>query len=178
MANTFTKVASLTFPTGVNTATFSAIPSIFTDLMIYYSVRGTNANVTDSLFFHFNGDTSAAYKRTTLYNDYTAIYANGDTTGYQNYMNTGLGNITGNTGFANSFGTGTIYISEYASSSKFKSTKWQGASENNSDTANQGYNYLHAGAWINTAPITSITFTGGSNFASGSEATIYAVTKG
>jgi hypothetical protein len=178
MANSFEKIQELTLPTGVATATFTGFPSTFTDLCVIYSARTVRASTEDGMQMRFNGDTSSAYKRATIYNDYSAVYANGDTTGYQTSCTTSLGNITGNTALANSFANGFIYISEYASTAKFKSVHWRGGGQTNSDTANTGYFYMNSSCWASTSAITSITFIANNNFASGSLATLYGVTKG
>jgi hypothetical protein len=178
MANTHVKIAEFTLPTGSNVGTFSNIPQNYTDLSIYVSARGTSAAGTNALSYSFNGDTSSTYKRTTLYNDYTAVYANGDTTGYQTGINNGLGNITSANGLANSFGSHWLYISEYSNPGKYKSVGWQGNVEQNNSTANAGYFWNCAAAYISLAPIISITFSGDSNFATGSNAVLYGIRKG
>jgi hypothetical protein len=178
MADTFIRISTLTFPTGTNTATFSGIPSTYTDLVVMYSVRTVKSGTEDQMSMYFNSDQSSSYKRTTLYNDYSAVYANGDLTGYQTACTTSLGNITGNTALANSFANAFIYISEYANTSKFKSVSWRGGGQTNSDTANAGYFYINGSCYAKTDAISSITFSAGNNFVSGSTATLYGITKG
>jgi hypothetical protein len=178
MANTFIKFATLAFPTSTNTATFTSIPAIYTDLAIMYSVRTVKSGTEDQMYMYFNGDQSSSYKRTTLYNDYSAVYANGDLTGYQTSCTTSLGNVTGNTALANSFANSFIYISEYANTSKFKQVHWRGGGQTNSDTANAGYFYFNASSYTSLSAISSISFTAGNNFVTGSTATLYGVTKG
>jgi hypothetical protein len=178
MANTHVKIAEYTLPTGAAVGTFSNIPQNYTDLSIYISARGTSAAGTNALSYFFNGDTSSVYKRTTLYNDYTAIYANGDTTGYQTGFNNGLGNITSANGLTASFGSHWLYLSEYSNPGKYKVGTWQGNVEQNNSTANAGYFWNASCAYISLAPITSISFSGDSNFATGSNAILYGISKG
>jgi len=178
MADTFVKFATLAFPTSASTATFTGIPSTYTDLAIMYSVRTVKSGTEDQMTMYFNGDQSSSYKRTTLYNDYSAIYGNGDTTGYQTACTTSLGNITGNTALANSFANAFIYISDYTNTSKFKEVSWRGSGQTNSDTANTGYFYFNASCYASLSTISSITFSCANNFVSGSTATIYGITKG
>jgi hypothetical protein len=178
MADTFVNISTLAFPTNASTATFTSIPSNFTDLVIMYSVRTVKSGTEDQMSMIFNSDTTSSYKRTTLYNDYSAIYGNGDTSGYQSACTTSLGNITGNTALAGSFANAFIYISEYANTSKFKEVSWRGGGQTNSDTANTGYFYINASCYAKTDAISSITFSCANNFISGSTATLYGITKG
>lgn len=178
MADTFAKISTLEFSTSASTATFSSIPATYTDLIIMYSVRTVKSGTEDQMTMIFNSDTSSSYKRTTLYNDYTAIYANGDTSGYQSSCTTSLGNITGNTALAGSFANAFIYISEYTNTSKFKAVSWRGSGQTNSDTANTGYFYFNASCYASLSAISSITFSCANNFVSGSTATLYGITKG
>lgn len=178
MADTFVKISTLAFPTGTNTATFSSIPATFTDLAIMYSVRTVKSGTEDQMSMVFNSDTSSSYKRTTLYNDYSAVYANGDTTGYQASCTTSLGNVTGNTALAGSFANAFIYISEYANTSKFKEVSWRGGGQTDSNTANTGYFYFNSSCYASLSAISSVTFSAGNNFVSGSTATLYGITKG
>lgn len=182
MADTFRKLAELNLPTNTYFASFTNIPSTYTDLQLYVSARSARTgSITDGLTLQVNGDGGANYKRTTLYNDYSAIYGNGNTTAnWQTSFDTGLGNITATNALANSYGKLWAYFGNYANTSQFKQMHMQGVSQTNSDTANQGYFYFLAGGWANTNAINSISIivTTGNNFAAGSTATLYGILKG
>jgi hypothetical protein len=180
MADTFKKLSTISLG-GVNTGTFTSIPNTYTDLQIYFSGRTVKTgSTTDGLLVTINNDTGANYKRTTLYNDYSAIYGNGDNTGYQSYINTGLGDITATNALTNSLGKAWFYFGNYANTSQFKQVSFQGTSQTNSDTANTGYFYFAAAQWANTNAITSIRMfsSSGSSFVTGSSATLYGILKG
>jgi hypothetical protein len=83
---------------------------------------------------------------------------------------------SGNSSTANTFGNALIYISNYASSNA-KSVSIEAVAENNATTARQD---LNAALWNNSAAITSIALTWeqATNFAVGSSATLYGITKG
>ena len=181
MADTFRKIAELTLPTDNYFASFTNIPATYTDLQVYISARSARTgSITDGLVMQVNNDGGSNYKRTTLYNDYTAIYGNGDTTGYQTSLDTGLGNITASNALANSYGKVWAYFGNYANTSQFKEVSFQGTSPTNSDIANQGYFYFAAGQWASTNAINSIKIivSTGNNFAAGSKATLYGILKG
>jgi hypothetical protein len=76
---------------------------------------------------------------------------------------------------ANTFGSITAYIPNYAGSTN-KSVSLDSVSENNATAA---YQRITAGLWSSTAAITQITFTSpDGNWATGSTASLYGVTKG
>ena len=142
MANTFTKIASVSVGLGgAATATFSSIPQTYTDLKILMSVRDTNTNGAVSL--GINGSYTGTAKRLngqgTAASSDSAYYAQADGT-----------NET-----ASVFSNLEIYIPNYAGSTN-KSSSWDVAVENNGATLNNEYMSLIAGLVSNTAAVTSI----------------------
>jgi hypothetical protein len=181
MADTFRKIAEISLAAGTSSASFTSIPATYTDLQLYISARSARTGTTeDQLVLQVNNDSGSNYKRTTLYNDYSAIYANGDSTGYQTAYSTSLGSITAANALTSSYGKMWVYFSDYANTSKFKQIHLQGTSQTNSDVANQGYFYFLAGEWTSTSAINSIkiVIATGNNFAAGSTATLYGILKG
>ena len=153
---------------GSNTAsvTFSSIPSTYTDLKIYLSVRdGSYASALATAYMTLNG-TSTNYSGKYLFNNSgTAGSGNNGTT------NIYIANIPGNTGTASTFSNAEIYIPNYTSSNN-KSVSVDCVPEQNSTTT---YMSLLAGLWSNTAAITSITFTSDGNLATNSTFYLYGI---
>jgi len=177
MANTYVKIAEYTLPTNAVAGSFTNIPQVYTDLSIYVTARGTNASGTNEISYYFNNTATSTYKRANFYFDYSASYGNGTTTGYTTTINNGLGNIPSGSATAGAFGGHSLLISEYSSSTKIKTVLWSGETGTFSTTANAGYSFFGVGAWNSTDPITSITFSGNSNYASGSTVTLYGISK-
>ena len=166
MANpTMTLIASNTVGSGgVSSVTFSSIPATYTDLVVKSSIRATAA--TSGGFLTFNGSTSG-YSEKLLYGDGSAAGS---------ASNSGAGFVwpfltVSSSYTANTFSSGEIYIPNYTSSN-FKSVSSDVVQENN---ATASAVYLDAGLWSNTAAISSITFTSGSNFAQYSTFYLYGI---
>jgi hypothetical protein len=171
MPNTYTLIASATVGAG-NAATidFSSIPSTYTDLHIVASLRTINSAVTDDLYLRFNGSTSSAYAYRTLQgNGTTTVSQSGSNSTYQY-----IGVIDGATATANCFSNTSIYVPNYASSSK-KTTSVDGVMETNAKTA---YSSIIANLWDSTAAINQVTLIGGYNsFVQYSTAYLYGIKK-
>jgi hypothetical protein len=165
MANTFTKIASVTVGSGgASTIDFTSIPNTYTNLIVKLSARNTAAS--GLVYYSFNGNTSSRTAR--------LLYGDGSAAGSVLYDNTDpramVMNESGYT--ANSFSNGEMYILNYAGSNN-KGWSSDSVQETNATTA---YSYLMAGLWSNTSAITSITFsTFTGNFAQYSTATLYGI---
>jgi len=150
---------------GATTIVFSSIPQIYTDLCVKVSARGTNASTTVEMLVSFNGVSTSLSSR--------LLYGSGAAVGSVAPSNI-AGGISAANDTSSTFGNSEIYIPNYAGSTN-KSVSFDSVSENNATTA---YQYLTAGLWSNTAPITSITLTpAASNFAQYSTATLYGIRK-
>ena len=76
---------------------------------------------------------------------------------------------------SNTFGSGSFYIPNYASSS-YKSVSGEGVEENN---ATQAYSNIVAGLWSSTSAITSLTLVpSGGTFLEHSTASLYGIASG
>ena len=165
MATTYEAIATVTVGSGgAASIDFSSIPATYTDLVVKLSARNTTAN--GLVYFSFNGSTSSRSSR--------LLYGDGSSFGSVTYDNTDpramIMNESGYT--ASSFGSGEMYIPNYAGSNN-KSFSADSVQETNATLA---YSYLMAGLWSNTAAITSITLTPNSgNFAQYSSATLYGI---
>jgi hypothetical protein len=149
MANTFVKIATVTVGSGGATSIdFTSIPSTYTDLQLFASLRDNTGATGKDYKIEFNGvTTSYSYKR--IYGDGAAAYSDGASTGQS--LTIDSANATAST-FANCL----IYIPNYAGSTN-KSWSADTVSENNASGANSAYANLYAGLWSNTAAITSIS---------------------
>jgi hypothetical protein len=171
MANTFIKIASVTVGSGgAANIDFTSIPSTYTDLILVYSLRGTNTGTIAPLDINFNNSTTG-YSNTSVFGTSTVVYSYKYTT--LTYLWGGLHQANGAT--ANTFGNGQIYIPNYAGSA-YKSLSIDQVSENNASTADAAFAVLNAGLWNNTAAITSVKITNEyGNWAEYSKATLYGI---
>lgn len=171
MANTFELISSVTVGSGGATdITFSSIAADYTDLCLKVAFRTDEAQSIAPVVIQFNGNTSSYSSK--------ELYGTGSGTGSasRGVLNNGLymGNGTGGTATANTFGNMEIYIPNYAGSA-YKSLSVDQVGEDNATTA---YATMVAGLWSNTAAITSIKlypYTGGAKFTQYSTAYLYGV---
>ena len=103
---------------------------------------------------------------------------NGATATSSTAIDTGVyvARATGTSVTANTFSSSGAYITNYSGSTA-KVVSTDSIDENNATTANQ---FIVASTWVGTAAISSIklsTFSG-NNFAEGSTASLYTITKG
>lgn len=170
MANTFTKIASVTVGSGgAATINFTSIPSTYTDLCVELSLRDGTAAQSVNANIIFNNNGSAIYSARRL-------YASGSGAGSDSYS--GLTSMPGiwvnsATSTSNTFANIMIYIPNYSGSSN-KSISIDSVTENNATTAFSG---LTAGLFASTTAITDINFSTGSNFVQYSTATLYGISK-
>jgi hypothetical protein len=168
--DTFVKIATVTVGAGgAATMAFSSIPSTYTDLVLYTSLRSTTTgNANDrAAIVTFNGS-STNYSARRLY-AYDGTTVGSDTsTGIDIYY-------SGTTGTTNTFSNDLVYLSNYATSSN-KAVSVDNASEQNSSVKN--WLALYAWLWSDSAAINSITLTpDAGNFAQYSTATLYGISK-
>jgi hypothetical protein len=163
MPNTFTKIASVTVGSGgASSIDFTSIPSTYTDLCLKVSSRVSTTDTPISVRFN-NSTSNFSWRR--LYSDgsNTSSTALSDT--YWFYTNTSAQT-------SNTFGSGEIYIPNYAGST-LKSVSSESLTENNATFAEA---FIVAALWSNTAAINQITLvplTG--NFVQYSTATLYGI---
>jgi hypothetical protein len=155
---------------GVSSVTFSAIPQVYTDLVIKGSVRDTDSGSTaDNIYLRFNGSSSGYSEKTLTGTGAAANSYSQSSIGQIDYFASNSGGTT-----ANTFNNFEIYIPNYSGSNN-KSVSLDSVNETNATNA---YSYLTAGLWSNTAAITSITIsigTGTYNLAQYSTLTLYGV---
>lgn len=167
MANTFTKIASVTVGSGgTSSIDFTSIPATYTDLKILHSLRSANSQWAGDISITLNSSTSNFTMR-RLFSDNT------------NYSDTGGGNYNwvgqnpGASPTASTFGNGEIYIPNYAGSN-YKPISGDSVTETNGST--YAYRFLGTVLWSNTAAITSISLTSnGGNWIQYSIAVLYGI---
>ena len=160
---------------GASTIYFSAIPQEYDDLELVVSARSTyNSIDCDLITGNFNSSTSG-------YDGWRLYGVNGASTGTDGNDGSGTlldwGPITAAQGTPNSFGSTTVKILNYSSSTEYKFNSSESVSEQN-NTKNQME--IYAGVWKNTTPITSITLDlqNGGNFVQYSSASLYGIKHG
>jgi len=162
-----------------NGITFNNIPQTFTDLQVRFSVRSLAAAANNTIFFYFqDGGNNANYSETYIYGTGSTAGSARISTGGIDY-GTGIFAIPGNTTTANTFGSGDIYIPNYAVSGNKHSYILDIVSENNSTTTGI-YQELSAGLFNLTTAITVAGFylQGGNYLAPNSTFSLYGITKG
>jgi len=168
MANTFTRIASVTVGSGGSaTIDFTSIPQTYTDLCVKLSARMSNAvNVVDDVVISFNSST-ASFSMKRIFGSGSG-YASDSGGGNFNWISQSPNTAA----TASTFGNAEFYIPNYTSSNN-KSISADSVSENNATAA---YAFLGALLRSNTAAITSITLAGyTSNFLQYSTATLYGI---
>jgi hypothetical protein len=175
MANTYVKIATVTVGSGgAASMDFTSITGSYTDLLIKISARTNRSGQSvDSLKLTFNGATTSFSNRGlgADTNAGTAFsFSNGGSASMEDSVFTTATNAT-----ASTFGSGEIYIPNYAGSTT-KSTSADSVTENNGA---QAYPLFTGGLWSNTAAITSIKLAplGGSLINEYSTATLYGISK-
>lgn len=167
----FESIATVT-PSGVNTITFSSIPSTYKHLQIRFIARDVSNTTQPSMFLRFNGDTASNYSRHQMSADGSTMAAYG-----QGSVTWGvLTAMTGSTGLygSNVFGVGIVDVLDYADTNKYKTTRALSGQDTNNT---YGVIYYASGVWQSTSAINSITLytSTGSNYASGTHIALYGI---
>jgi len=161
--------------TAVSSIDFTSISSTYTDLLVVHSLRTTLTGGPyhfDDCALRFNGDTGNNYNRLVLRT------REGSTGSGQNISSSFIVLYESDAAdaTANSFGSGQVYITNYASA-EHKSVDVMGGSESNNATQVQ-YGFA-SGLWKSTSAITSIKLysQNGANFVQYSSASLYGIKK-
>ena len=154
MANTYTLISSVTVGSGgTSSIDFTSIPATYTDLCLNLSLRSDGAlNYGTNIKLVFNGSTTAVYSSKRL-EGYDSSAGSNQTSslGYQDSSLATNDAIT-----ANTFGSATIYIPNYAGSANKSSSADYVVPKNATTLWDIG---LNANLWANTSAITSIAIT-------------------
>lgn len=155
MANTFTLIGTVTVGAGgASVIAFNTIPSTYTDLQIFGSVKSSRNANNDFVKGYFNADTTDAnYDGYLNYNTSTA--GTGSTfsaAGAPRYFGECNGNPASN---SQSFSALSIFIPNYRGSTTKAYTAESGQLSNTGTTQLISYG---TGRWSGTAAITDLTF--------------------
>ena len=167
MANTFTKIASVTVGSGgAATMSFTSIPQTYTDLYLTISGRSAAAVFNSDIFANINGQTTA-HNWKIIIGTGTSVASQGSTAD-----NGRVGIMPSATATGNTFSNTAVYYPNYTGSTQ-KSYSSDSVMENNGTGA---YSELVAGINTNTTAISSITVASGNgNFVQYSTATLYGI---
>lgn len=169
MANTVTRIATYTFPQSLVTYVFNNIPQTYNHLLVTMSCRILSGDFYGNAIFRPNSNNTVG-----LYNIIRSS-GNGQGSSYTDWRTTDNGfylpEFSGDTATASAFSNARVLIQNYTLS-RFKSGWQEGGSENNS---NQIYTGPRAFVWRSNDAITSLYFEAFSQFATGSEITLYGI---
>jgi hypothetical protein len=145
---------------------FTSIPQTYTDLYLVVSARG-DSGTWQKLNVRPNGSTANDTSRWLI--------GDGSGTGSSTEANILGRDYSSSSTTADTFGSGSIYIPNYASS-EYKSFSLDTVGENNATEAIQS---ISAGLWSDTTAISSIELVLASgNFVQYSSATLYGISAG
>ena len=155
ITNSYESIATTTVGGGgSSTITFSSIPGTYKHLQIRILARSNYAvQLTDYLKLRYNSDSGANYSVHLLYGNGTTVTALGFASQNENWIQ----RVSAAGATASVFGVAVVDILDYTNTSKYKTMRNLGGSDNNST----GLVYLASGLWQNTAAISSISITAG-----------------
>ena len=168
MATTYELIAKNILGSNAASISFSSIPATYTDLLIVFSLRTNQASTSSNLKVTFNSN-GTGYSRRSLQGDgSSAASYNGSSEAGILYIDINGANSTSST-----FGSGGIYVPNYAGSTN-KSASVEYAWETNATAAGIG---AIAALWANTAAIDTVTLTeqNGNNLVTNSSAYLYRI---
>lgn len=172
--SSFESIATATGTGSSGTITFSSIPSTYKSLQIRIIAKDSNTTVLDhfEIGMRFNSDTGTNYAYHYLAGDGSSAFAGGFAT--QNYYYIPVSLATSHSGETNVIAATIIDIIDYASTSKYKTSKTiSGVNWNAGSTAE--WIALSSGLWRSTSAINSITFKASNNFTTATQIALYGV---
>ena len=168
MPNTYTLIKGETLASAAATYTFTAIPSSFTDLVLKWSARGTGALSAVAIYAKLNTSTGV-YGYTTVGVDNGSVVNDRGSS----QTNNDAGRFSGSTTTSNTFGSGELYLPNYAGTTQ-KPMGSISVVENNSSTVYR----IRAFAMLAnvTSAVSSIELsTSTGNFETGSSFYLYGI---
>lgn len=145
----YDSIATTTLSSTTASITFSSIPATYTHLQLRLIGRSNRTGTTtDYLEMNFNSDAGANYAFHQLLGD--GATASGDSGASQNYAI--VSRISTADSSASMFGGIVIDILDYANTSKYKTSRSLGGTDQNGS----GRIHLNSGLWMNTAAITTL----------------------
>lgn len=143
-------------PSSVSTVTFNNIDQTYTHLKVLFTLRFDGRATEDELRLTFNGSGSS-YSWTLLRGSGSSV----SSTSGSSASHIQCAWLQGTNATSNTFSNGQIHISNYTTGAN-KTVGAENVPESNS--ADVLYSTLCAGAWANSAAITSLTLSAGSSF--------------
>jgi hypothetical protein len=171
--NSYESIATTTVGSGgAASVTFSSIPSTYQHLQIRLIARSDRNQIdtlTDYLEMNFNSDTGANYAYHQLLGDGSTASSNAGTS--DNYII--VSRISTTTAGASMFGGIVIDILDYANTSKYKTTRSLGGTDQNGS----GRIYFNSGLWQSTAATSTIRLkpSSSNNFLQYSQIALYGI---
>ena len=168
----YTLIQTVTLTSNQASISFNSIPATFDDLKLVFSARGTITDTQD-VFLQFNGDTAGNYSFRRLFGTGSAVASDSVANAATAFR---VGRSAGTNRTASTFSNCEVYIPNYRSTVA-KSASSDQVDENN---ATEAFQLMTACLYNGTSAITSIVMQtlGGSNFATGTSASLYGITRG
>ena len=153
----------------------TSIPSSYDHLYLCWSARSDHSAYRDAIYCNVNSDTSSSdYSMTHLFTG-SATPSSYRTSGVTAW--TDFADNPAATALADTFGTGFMWLPNYANTANFKQCYANSATENNSTTDYQWGMQVIAGLWTNTDAVDAIALTlQNGDFVQYSSFTLYGVT--
>ena len=169
--SSFESIATVTLGSNTSSMTFSSIPSTYSSLQLRVRARSSRGAATADSWFTINSDTAANYVAHTLQGNGTAAAAGSGTSQNNIYMNIYGSSLPADTATSGINGTIIVDIIDYASTSKYKTTRTFGGFDSNGS----GTIYLSSGLWMSTSAISSLQIYATTGFVAGSTVALYGV---
>jgi hypothetical protein len=164
---TYEPIATYTLSSNQNDITFSSIPSTYTDLIIVFNGKSTNAgSSTNGMRCRVNSDTGSNYSQTNLTGNGSSATSSKDNS--VSYFECGEIAQTDNTALSQNI----IHIMNYANTTTYKTILCR------ADTATVLTRTI-VSLWRSTSAINSVTLSrdfGTNQIKAGSTATLYGIT--
>jgi|OM-RGC.v1.021213007 hypothetical protein len=166
----FTVIDHTELSSAASSWTKSSIPSTYDHLMLKVSAR-TNSGYYGYVDVQLSADTTAGNY------SYTRLYAYRDPpTSDRATANAYIFQTSGSSSTADTFGTATLWIPNYANTANFKQMLASSAGENASTTDSQWIVMWGAALWQSTAAVDQITLVPNADFLQYSTFTLYGIT--
>ena len=167
MPSTYTLISSNVLSSSAASVTFSAIPSTYTDLVLRFTARTNSIYLAGLTKLQIAGADTSLSATWIISDPSTPAVTSSRGGAWLGYWNGG-----GTT--ANTFGSGEIYISQYASTTSYKAISGYGTTEQNAVNARS---LTSAGLYSSNSAISSITLidVSGDSLVSGSSFYLYGI---
>jgi hypothetical protein len=173
ITSSYESIATVILGSAQSSIDFTSIPSTYKHLQIRGIARSANSAAAEQGKLQMNGDTSASnYAFHSLKGNGSSASAEGYGTGVVAGV-AGVFRITANTAPANTFGVTVVDILDYTNTNKYKTVRILTGQDSNGS----GDIQFNSGLWLNTAAVTSLSFTmqGSGNFMQYSSFALYGV---